>query len=62
MHSQADLLEIVDALGSPSGLAGGLDGGKQKRDEHGDDRDHHQKLNERETLADAHSMVHGGEP
>ncbi len=46
---QADLLEVVDALGAPGRLAGRLHRRQQERDQHGDDRDHHQQLDQRET-------------
>ena len=40
MQPQAKLLEIVDALAAPGGLAGGLDGGQEEGDEDRDDGDH----------------------
>src|SRR5207244_6655372 len=52
--SQRDLFDVVDALGSSSGLAGRLDCGEQESDEDRDDRDHHQQFNERES-ATAHA-------
>ena len=48
VHGQADLLEVVDALGTPGGLAGRLHGGQQQRDQDGDDGDHHQQFDQRE--------------
>ena len=48
LGGQADLLEIVRALGTPRGLARGLDGRQEQRDQDGDDRDHHQQLDQRE--------------
>ena len=39
VDAQADLLEIVDALGAACGLAGRLHGGQQQGDQHRDDRD-----------------------
>ena len=45
---QAELLQVVDALGPPGGLAGRLDGGQQQGDQDGDDRDDHQQLDQRE--------------
>jgi len=49
MKRQADLLEVVDALGPSGGLAGGLDGGQEQCDEHGDDGDDDQKLDQGKT-------------
>ena len=53
VQSQADLLEIIDALNSPGRLAGRLHGRKQQRDQNRDDRDHDQKLDQRESTANA---------
>ena len=39
VERQAELLEIVDALGTAGGLAGRLHGGQQQGDQDGDDRD-----------------------
>lgn len=47
VHRDADLFQIAFALSPSSGFASLLYGGKQECDEDGDDRDHHQKLNER---------------
>jgi hypothetical protein len=49
VHSQTNLLEIVFALSTTSGLASLLNRRKQKRDQNGDDRDNHQKFDQRET-------------
>ena len=47
VHGNTDLFQVAFAL-SPSGcFTSLLNGGKQECDEDGDDRDHHQKLNER---------------
>jgi hypothetical protein len=43
---QADLLEIVRTLDTPGGLACCLHGGQKQGDQHGDDRDHHQELDQ----------------
>jgi hypothetical protein len=48
VQGEADLLEVVDALGASGGLAGRLDGGQQQRDQHGDDRNHDQELDQGE--------------
>ena len=45
---QAELLEVVRALGTPRGLARRLDRGKEQGDQHGDDRDHHQEFDQGE--------------
>jgi len=59
VHPQADLLQVVDALRPPRGLARRLDGRQEQGDQHGDDRDHHQKLDQRETAraASAHERA-----
>ena len=44
VHRQADLLEVVDALGPAGRLAGRLHGRQEQGDQHGDDGDHHQQL------------------
>ena len=44
---QPDLLEIVDTLHAPGSLASRLHGRQQECDQDGDDRDHHQKLDQR---------------
>ena len=51
VDGDADLLQVVDALRAPGGLARGLDGGQQQRDQNGDDRDHHQQFDQGETSA-----------
>ena len=48
LHRQADLLEIVFALRAASGLASLLNGRQEQGNQDGDDRDHHQQLDERE--------------
>jgi hypothetical protein len=48
VQRQADLLQVVLALGTRRGLADLLDRGEQQADEDGDDRDDHQQLDERE--------------
>ena len=47
-EGQADLLQVVGALGAPGGLARGLDGGQQQGDQDGDDGDDDQQLDQRE--------------
>ena len=48
-RGKGELLEVVDALRPPSSLAGGLDRGQEQRDQDGDDRDHDEQLDQRET-------------
>jgi hypothetical protein len=49
MNRQADLLEVVGALHPPGSFSGRLNRRKQKANQDGDDRNHHQKLHEGET-------------
>ena len=51
--AEADLLEVVDALGAAGRLAGRLDGGQQQGDQDGDDRDDDQELDQGETPSGA---------
>src|SRR5262249_44729402 len=48
VEGEADLLEVVHALGTPGRFPGRLDRREQKCDEDGDDGDDDQKLDERE--------------
>ena len=48
VHRQAELLEVVHALGPPGRLAGGLDGRQEQGDQDRDDRDDDQELDQRE--------------
>ena len=48
VQGDADLLQVVRALGAAGRLAGGLDGGQEQGDQHGDDGDDDQKLDQRE--------------
>src|SRR5262245_39732722 len=48
VERKTDLLEIVLALHSGRGFADLLDRRQEKTDQDGDDRNHHQQLNERE--------------
>ena len=65
-HRQAELLQVVGALGAPGRFAGRLDGWQEQRDEHGDDGDHHQQLDQRERFHGFSSKVcvgqHRGSP
>jgi hypothetical protein len=49
--SQAELLQVVDALDSPRRLPRGLHSGQQERDEYRDDGDDDQEFDEREAPA-----------
>jgi hypothetical protein len=57
VHRQTELLEVVAALGTPGGLASGLHGGQEERDQHSDDADDNQKLDQGER-APAHGPNH----
>ena len=59
VDGQAELLEVVLALGSPGGLAGLLNGGEQEGDQDRDDGDDDQELNEREGMT-ARGAGHDG--
>ena len=48
LRGQAELLEVVGALGAAGGLAGRLHGRQQQRDQHGDDGDHDQQFDQGE--------------
>src|SRR5262249_14985668 len=48
-EGQAELLEVVGALGAARGLARRLDGREQQGDQDGDDGDDDQQLDQRET-------------
>jgi hypothetical protein len=50
VERQADLFEVVHALGTPRRLSGGLHRGQEECDQDRDDRDHDQQLDEGETL------------
>ena len=56
MQAEAELLQVVDALGPPGRLASRLDRRQQQRDQHRDDRDDHQQLDQGEstTLRNTH--------
>src|SRR5439155_24041660 len=54
VHRQGNLLEIVLALGTGRGLADLLHGRQQQADQDGDDRDHHQQLDQGESLTTTH--------
>jgi hypothetical protein len=58
VHGQADLLEVVGALGAEGRLARLLDGRHRQADQHRDDGDHHQHLDQGEAAADRGSIRH----
>ncbi len=47
VEGQAQLLEVVLALGSPGGLAGLLHSGKQQRNQNGNNGNDNQQFNQR---------------
>ena len=49
VQSQADLLEVVDALGASGRLACRLNGRQEQGDENGDDGDDYEEFNQRES-------------
>ena len=49
LQGQAELLEVVGALGAAGGFARGLNGGKEEGDQEGDDRDRDEELDEGES-------------
>ncbi len=51
VHGQADLLQVVRALGTPGGFPGRLDGGQEQRDQDRDDGDHDEQLDQGEPEA-----------
>jgi hypothetical protein len=51
VRRQAELLEIVRALGTPGRFSGGLNRRKEESDEDADDRDDHQQLDQGETAS-----------
>ena len=57
---QAELLEVVDALRPPGGLARRLDGGQEQCDQDGDDRDDDQELDQRKAAALHRVTPYGG--
>jgi hypothetical protein len=50
VQGQAELFQVVAARHAIGGLAHLLHRRHQQRDEHGDDRDHHQELDERHSF------------
>jgi hypothetical protein len=50
LQAESDLLEIVRALRPPRRFAGCLDRRQEQGNQDADDRDHDQKLYERETM------------
>jgi hypothetical protein len=57
---QADLFQVVGALGTTGRLARRLHGREQQGDQYGDDGDHHQQLDQREaTMVPPPKMSHG---
>ena len=61
LSRQTQLLQVVDALNPAGGFASGLNGRQQQRDEHGDDGNHHKKLDQRKTAARSTTVVDHGD-
>src|SRR5262249_8829764 len=59
VQRDADLLEVVRTRRAVGGLAHLLDGGHQQADEDGNDGDHHQQLDQRETGPTSSCRNHG---
>jgi hypothetical protein len=57
VQGDADLLQIVPALRLRRGLAHLLHGRHQQRDQHGDDGDHHQQLDQGESVSPRHEIA-----
>ena len=60
VEGNTNLLEVVDALDPPGGLAGRLHRRQEQRDQHGDDRDDDQELDEGEGAAGLSGRGTGG--
>ena len=54
MQRQADLLEVIGALGPPGRLPRRLDRRQQQGNQDADDGDHHQKLDQRKAFPKKH--------
>jgi hypothetical protein len=50
VQGQRKLFQVVDALRAPSGLACGLHGRQEQRDQNADDRDDYQQFDKRKTV------------
>jgi len=59
---QPQLLQVVDALGPPRGLAGRLDGWQEEGDQDRDDGDNDEKFDERKRPPRAYGYTHGTTP
>jgi len=55
VDGQPDLLQVVLALRAGRGFADLLDSRQEQADENGDDRDHHQQLDQREPAREPES-------
>jgi hypothetical protein len=56
VQGHADVVHVVGALDAPGGVAHLLGGRQQQADEDGDDRDHHQQFDQRETQASVRAI------
>jgi hypothetical protein len=59
LQGDADLVQVVSALGAGGGLADFLHGGQQQANQDRNDRDHHQQLDQREAATLALMGRHG---
>jgi hypothetical protein len=59
LEGEAELAEVVLAMGAAGGFAGGLDGWGQQGDQGADDGDHGQQLDERKSASARRSAARG---
>src|SRR5262249_24930950 len=57
VEGHTHLFQVVDALRTASRLARRLDGGKQERDQNGNDRDHDEQLDQGEAATISHGYT-----
>jgi hypothetical protein len=57
VHRQPNLLEVVAATHSSSGLSSGLDRREKQSNEHTNDRNHNKEFNKREPLSIASRSI-----
>jgi hypothetical protein len=62
VECQADLLEVISALGAPGGFTGLLNGRQEERDQERQDCDDDEKLNERHARTTSTVNLHGSSP
>jgi hypothetical protein len=59
VDAQADLLQVVHALDSPSSFARGLNGRQQQRDQYRDNRDDNEQFDQCKTSTMSHHKSPG---